>query len=230
MTKVNNCLRCGHIWKQRVKAKPKNCPRCHSPYWDTSKKRIKKEELFGYMHDVALIQEILVRQTNETEGIRDEAGILFSSAKILEMRNQKENPFEVAAVIYEEFTRKHFFHEANKRIAKILADAELIEAGYMTSFDAKRDGDFVRKISKYKSPVTRDEIKGWIISRAKQSPLKYRKKFKQAYILSHKIRWTFPTRYWRSWETVSSTHCALFRRASSVRSRRPLKPSARTRT
>lgn len=30
------CDRCGHTWLPRQhKKKPKNCPACHSPYWDT---------------------------------------------------------------------------------------------------------------------------------------------------------------------------------------------------
>lgn len=186
MTRINKCLRCGHVWRQRGKVKPNNCSRCHSPYWDTPKRKVRKEELVKYVHDISLIQDILVRQTNETKGIRDEGGVFFSCAKILEMRNQKANPFKIGAVIYEEFTRKHFFHEANKRIANILADAELIEAGYVTTFDAKRDGDFVRKISRYKSPVTRKEIRDWLRKRAKNIPSKYRKKYKQAYILTHR--------------------------------------------
>jgi len=31
---INNCSRCGHIWKQRKKIKPKICPICKSKYWD----------------------------------------------------------------------------------------------------------------------------------------------------------------------------------------------------
>lgn len=28
------CLRCGHRWPQRQEKPPKQCPRCHSPYWN----------------------------------------------------------------------------------------------------------------------------------------------------------------------------------------------------
>ena len=34
------CTRCAHIWKPResVKQKPKVCPKCKSPYWDTPRR------------------------------------------------------------------------------------------------------------------------------------------------------------------------------------------------
>lgn len=30
-----NCLRCGHDWDQRVAGRPRQCPNCKSPRWDT---------------------------------------------------------------------------------------------------------------------------------------------------------------------------------------------------
>lgn len=125
----------------------------------------KKEELLNYVDIIILIQDMLVRLTDETRGIRDKSGIMFSAMKILNLKNQKADPFEIAAVIYEEFTRKHFFHEGNKRIANILADAELIQAGFITIFDAKNDGQFIRDISKYQSTVTRSQIINWLKNR-----------------------------------------------------------------
>jgi predicted Zn-ribbon and HTH transcriptional regulator len=34
------CERCGHKWppKEDTKAKPKVCPKCKSPYWDTPRR------------------------------------------------------------------------------------------------------------------------------------------------------------------------------------------------
>ena len=32
------CLRCGHAWIQR-KEKPKQCPKCKSPYWNKPRKK-----------------------------------------------------------------------------------------------------------------------------------------------------------------------------------------------
>jgi predicted Zn-ribbon and HTH transcriptional regulator len=31
------CKRCGHEWIPRNMKKPKQCPNCHSPYWDKEK-------------------------------------------------------------------------------------------------------------------------------------------------------------------------------------------------
>ena len=41
---VCRCERCGHVWTPREKeVKPRVCPnqKCHSAYWDTSKKELK---------------------------------------------------------------------------------------------------------------------------------------------------------------------------------------------
>jgi predicted Zn-ribbon and HTH transcriptional regulator len=32
------CERCGHTWVPVSEAKPKVCPKCKSPYWDTPRK------------------------------------------------------------------------------------------------------------------------------------------------------------------------------------------------
>jgi len=37
------CKRCGHSWFPRIATKPKQCPSCRSPYWDTPRKKPKKE-------------------------------------------------------------------------------------------------------------------------------------------------------------------------------------------
>ena len=35
------CERCGHEWIPRnIKDKPRVCPKCKSPYWDRSRKKI----------------------------------------------------------------------------------------------------------------------------------------------------------------------------------------------
>ena len=36
------CLRCSHLWYPRTPEKPKVCPGCNSPYWETKSKRVKK--------------------------------------------------------------------------------------------------------------------------------------------------------------------------------------------
>ena len=39
--RILKCKRCGYIWIQKSKRKkPKNCPKCNSPYW--MKERLKK--------------------------------------------------------------------------------------------------------------------------------------------------------------------------------------------
>ena len=40
---TNTCLRCGHTWVKRIE-KPKFCPRCRSPYWDTPRIRKRRKK------------------------------------------------------------------------------------------------------------------------------------------------------------------------------------------
>ena len=40
---TNTCLRCGHTWVKRIE-KPKFCPKCRSPYWDTPRIRKRRKE------------------------------------------------------------------------------------------------------------------------------------------------------------------------------------------
>lgn len=35
--KQHTCKRCGHSWYPRGPTRPKNCPKCNSPYWDKEK-------------------------------------------------------------------------------------------------------------------------------------------------------------------------------------------------
>ncbi len=35
-----NCERCGHLWESRKTNKPKCCPACKSPYWETKRVRV----------------------------------------------------------------------------------------------------------------------------------------------------------------------------------------------
>jgi len=39
----NICYRCGHAWKpDSIDIKPKVCPKCKSPYWDSPRKKARK--------------------------------------------------------------------------------------------------------------------------------------------------------------------------------------------
>jgi predicted Zn-ribbon and HTH transcriptional regulator len=35
------CNRCEYRWIPRTEQKPKRCPRCNSPYWDSPRVRVK---------------------------------------------------------------------------------------------------------------------------------------------------------------------------------------------
>lgn len=37
------CNRCGHQWWPRMVGRPKQCPKCRSPYWDKERTRHRKK-------------------------------------------------------------------------------------------------------------------------------------------------------------------------------------------
>lgn len=39
------CVRCGHLWRAKLRELPKRCPKCVTPYWDTPRRRgVEKEQ------------------------------------------------------------------------------------------------------------------------------------------------------------------------------------------
>jgi len=43
IVKFWKCTRCHYEWHPRMDDKPKTCPKCRSPYWDSPRKNKKKE-------------------------------------------------------------------------------------------------------------------------------------------------------------------------------------------
>ena len=39
---ICECKRCGYAWVKRVSGKPKRCPKCISPYWDTKPGKLRR--------------------------------------------------------------------------------------------------------------------------------------------------------------------------------------------
>ncbi len=73
-----NCFRCGHIWIPRKHGNPKQCPKCHSPYWNkpkskgVGKTRISDKYYLDYLLTIGSIHrmkhnsfELLSRVTDE---------------------------------------------------------------------------------------------------------------------------------------------------------------------
>ena len=53
LIKGNKCYRCSHVWKQNNgDIKPKVCPKCKNPYWDTPKKEAIDNYLNSPSNDV----------------------------------------------------------------------------------------------------------------------------------------------------------------------------------
>jgi predicted Zn-ribbon and HTH transcriptional regulator len=41
--RLEECLRCGHLWTPKLE-KPQMCPKCKSLYWDVAKRRYRSRE------------------------------------------------------------------------------------------------------------------------------------------------------------------------------------------
>lgn len=60
------CLRCGYTWIPRTE-EPRNCPRCHSPYWNEPRKKI--AVTFEEVKEIPPIVRPQARANNEAKRI-----------------------------------------------------------------------------------------------------------------------------------------------------------------
>ncbi len=102
-------------------------------------------------------------------GIRDEGGLYQSVYKILKSRIKYANdPFSLAAFVYQEIARKHHFVDGNKRTAHVYAKLMLYLSGYVFKLEYKLATLFIMKIAEHNSQVTFQEIKEWAEKNSKK--------------------------------------------------------------
>lgn len=166
MTRDSNivcCTRCYHAWKRRKKTPPKQCPKCHSPYWNAPKKKVPKGLAIKYQEAMLNIHEQIIRISGGEQGVRDEGGIYFSIYSILNHTNRKPgDTISLGAFILNEFARKHHFNDGNKRSAFVFAKTFMLINKCHLQVEYIEAVDFIIKVAEYKSKISFGEIKNWL--------------------------------------------------------------------
>lgn len=118
---------------------------------------LKMEKMIISIHDT------IIRLSGGELGIRDEGGIYNSTYKLLgyQSRNQRE-PDNIGAFALNEFAKRHYFIDGNKRTAYAIAKVFMLINKCHLKIQYKEATDFILKIAKYESQITLDEIKEWL--------------------------------------------------------------------
>ena len=96
-------------------------------------------------------------------GIRDEGGIHNSLYKLLNYQNRNKNtPQNIGAFALNEFARRHYFVDGNKRTAYAIAKILMLVNKCHLKIKYKEATDFIIKIAEYESEISFEEIKKWI--------------------------------------------------------------------
>jgi death-on-curing protein len=158
------CFRCYHTWKKRIKSRPsKLCPRCHSPYWNKPRKKVSKEFVLKMQQTIINIHNKIIELSGGENGIREEGGIYNSTYKLLnhQYKNQR-NPTSIGAFALNEFAKRHYFVDGNKRTSYAIAKIFMLINKCHLQIQYKEATKFMIETAKYDSKITFDEIKKWL--------------------------------------------------------------------
>ncbi len=165
MIKKDNifCFRCYHNWKKRKETNPKYCPKCKSPYWNKPRKKVSKEFVLKMRETIINIHNTIIKLSGGELGERDGGGIYNSTYKLLthQYKNQR-NPQSIGAFALNEFAKRHYFVDGNKRTAYAIAKIFMLINGCHLKTQYKDATHFIIEIAKYESKIQFEEIKKWL--------------------------------------------------------------------
>ena len=157
------CYRCYHTWKKRIITNPKQCPKCKSPYWNKPRKRVLRGVVLKMKISIIRLHDAIVKNSGGELGIRDEGGIYNSTHKLLIHQNKNQmKPISIGAFALNEFARRHYFIDGNKRTAYAVAKVfMLINKCHLqiNFYDAVK---FILEVAKYESNLDLNCIKEWL--------------------------------------------------------------------
>ena len=169
MVKNNNtlfCFRCYHTWRKRKEDLPKSCPnpKCHSPYWNKPRKKISKGMVLKIEETIINIHNTIIKLSGGETGLRDQGGIYNSVYKLLNYQyKHQNNPENIGAFALNEFAKRHYFVDGNKRTAYAVAKIFMLINKSHLKIQYKEATEFIIKVAEYNSKITLEEIKKWII-------------------------------------------------------------------
>ncbi|MBR9699568.1 type II toxin-antitoxin system death-on-curing family toxin [Candidatus Woesearchaeota archaeon] len=167
---VNNdnilfCFRCYHTWKRRKEQNPNSCPnpKCHSPYWNKPRKRISKGIVLKMEEMIIRVHDTIIELSGGEHGIRDRGGIYNSTYKLInhQYKNQR-NPTSIGTFALNEFAKRHYFTDGNKRVAYAIAKIFMLVNKCHLRIQFNEAVTFILEVAKYESKVTFQEIKEWL--------------------------------------------------------------------
>ncbi len=167
---VNNkdtlfCFRCYHTWKKRKSENPNNCPKCNSPYWNRPRKRISKGVVIKMQETIIKIHDTIIKLSGGEYGVRDEGGIYNSTSKLIshQYKNQR-NPESIGAFALNEFAKRHYFVDGNKRTAYAITKVFMLINKCHLKTQFKEALSFILEVAEYNSKITFEDIKDWLES------------------------------------------------------------------
>lgn len=158
------CFRCYHNWKKRIKSRPsKYCPKCKSPYWNRPRRRVSKDIVLKMGETIIKIHDTIIELSGGEYGIRDDGGIHNSTYKMLnhQYKNQR-NPTGIGAFALNEFAKRHYFVDGNKRTAYAVAKIFMLINKCHLTIQYKEATDFILEVAKYETKINYEDIKKWL--------------------------------------------------------------------
>ncbi len=109
------------------------------------------------------IHDNIIKISGGERGVREHGGIYNSTYKLLNLQNKNQrDPISIGAFVLNEFAKRHHFIDGNKRTAYVLAKIFMLINKCHLRIEYTEAVKFILKIAKYESPVTIEEIKGWL--------------------------------------------------------------------
>ena len=96
-------------------------------------------------------------------GVRDEGGIYNSIYKLLNHQNKNQrNPIKIGAFALNEFAKRHYFIDGNKRTAYAIAKIFMLINKCHLMIHYGEATNFILKVAEYESKVTYGDIENWL--------------------------------------------------------------------
>jgi len=96
-------------------------------------------------------------------GVREDGGIYNSTLKLLnhQSKNQR-NPTSIGAFIINEFAKRHYFVDGNKRTAYAIAKIFMLINKCHLRIEYREATQFMLDVAEYNSKLTYEDIKKWL--------------------------------------------------------------------
>ncbi len=108
------------------------------------------------------IHNAIIKLSGGEYGVREEGGIYNSTYKLLnhQQKNQK-NPVSIGTFALNEFAKRHYFIDGNKRTAYAIAKIFMLINKCHLKIRYKEAENFILEVAKYESKITFEDIKKW---------------------------------------------------------------------